>query len=244
MNWRSVFGGGPGEPMRRRVARRSGAVVIMTGKTVRAEQVSATRELILTAAERLFAEHGVFAVSNRQVSEAAGQGNNTAVGYHFGTKTDLVRAIVAKHSGAVERLREDLLHRYAGSDDLRDWVICLVHPFTDHLAELDGPTWYARFSAQVMTDPVLRQIIIDNALATPSIQTAVEGIRRRMGPFPAPIYTERLTMARALIMHTCAERERALADGDPVARPTWQSTGDGLTDAIGGLLQAPVTSEH
>lgn len=47
----------------------------------------------MTAAERLYAEHGVFGMSNRQVSEAAGQGNNAAVGYHFGTKTDLVRAI-------------------------------------------------------------------------------------------------------------------------------------------------------
>ncbi|MGO4759077.1 TetR family transcriptional regulator, partial [Streptomyces sp. 2MCAF27] len=64
----------------------------MAGRTARAEQVSATRELILTAAERLFAERGVYAVSNRQVSEAAGQGNNAAVGYHFGTKADLVRA--------------------------------------------------------------------------------------------------------------------------------------------------------
>jgi AcrR family transcriptional regulator len=214
------------------------------GRGLRSGRADQTREQILAAAERLFAQYGVVAVSNRQISEAAGQGNNTAVGYHFGTKTDLVRAIVAKHSGAVERLRENLLLRYAGSDDLRDWVVCLVHPFTDHLAELDGPTWYARFSAQVMTDPVLRQIIVDDALVTPSIQTAVEGIRRRMGPFPPPIYTERLTMARALIMHTCAERERALADGDPVARATWKSTGDGLTDAIGGLLRAPVTPEE
>ena len=61
------------------------------------------------AAERLYAEHGVFAVSNRQVSEAAGQGNNAAVGYHFGTKTDLVRAIEEKHRLPVEQLREQMV---------------------------------------------------------------------------------------------------------------------------------------
>ena len=38
-----------------------------------------------------------------------------------------------------------------------------------------------------------------------------------------------------------AERERALADGTAVARPTWDATATGLTDAIVGLLQAPVT---
>ncbi|MGK2866028.1 MAG: TetR family transcriptional regulator, partial [Mycobacterium sp.] len=45
-------------------------------RPLRTDRASTTREAILTAAERLYAEHGVFAVSNRQVSEAAGQGNN------------------------------------------------------------------------------------------------------------------------------------------------------------------------
>ena len=75
-------------------------------RSSRTDRASLTREAILVAAERLFAEHGVFAVSNRQVSEAAGQGNNAAVGYHFGTKTDLVRAIEHKHAIPVEKLRE------------------------------------------------------------------------------------------------------------------------------------------
>ena len=56
----------------------------MTARTTRADRAGVSRELILTAAERLFAEYGVLAVSNRQVGEAAGQGNNAAVGYHFG----------------------------------------------------------------------------------------------------------------------------------------------------------------
>ncbi|HEX2214632.1 MAG TPA: TetR family transcriptional regulator, partial [Mycobacterium sp.] len=56
-------------------------VTVTTARSVRTERASVTREAILTAAERLFAEHGVYAVSNRQVSEAAGQGNNAAVGY-------------------------------------------------------------------------------------------------------------------------------------------------------------------
>ena len=87
---------------------------VTTARAARSDRASTTQEAILTAAERLFAEHGVFAVSNRQVSEAAGQGNNAAVGYHFGTKTDLVRAIERRHREPIERLREDMA-RSSGS---------------------------------------------------------------------------------------------------------------------------------
>ena len=68
------------------------------GRMTRSARRDATRELILTTAERLFAEYGIEVVSNRQISEAAGQGNNAAVNYHFGTKADLVRAIMAGHN--------------------------------------------------------------------------------------------------------------------------------------------------
>lgn len=147
----------------------------------RAERASTTREAILTAAERLYAEHGVFAVSNRQVSEAAGQGNNAAVGYHFGTKTDLVRAIEQRHRAPIEQLRETMVGAASGSTDLRDWVACLVRPLTDHLAELGNPTWYARFAAQAMTDPAYHGIVVKDALR---LVLSGRG-RRRHQPVPA-----------------------------------------------------------
>src|SRR3954463_4203307 len=103
------------------------------GRAVRSERASSTQEAILVAAERLFAEHGVFAVSNRQISEAAGQGNNAAVGYHFGTKTDLVRAIVRRHTDQIEQLRAEMLAGLGPEPDVRDWLSVLIRPQTEHL---------------------------------------------------------------------------------------------------------------
>ncbi|MEO6084548.1 MAG: TetR/AcrR family transcriptional regulator [Umezawaea sp.] len=207
----------------------------------RTERAAETRELILAAAERLFAEHGVFAVSNRQVGEAAGQGNNFAVGYHFGTKPDLVRAIVRRHAEPVENRRTRMLAEIGRSTDVRDWVACLVRPFTEYLAELGVPTWYARFGAQVMTDPGLREIIIDEALATEPIQRVLDGLNRCLPAVPLPVHLERSAMARTLMSHTCAERERALATGSPTTRASWEDTATGLIDAITGMWLAPVT---
>lgn len=209
-------------------------------KAVRAERANGTRDAILAAAERLFAEHGVFAVSNRQVSEAAGQGNNAAVGYHFGTKTDLVREIERRHRAPVELLREQMVVGAADSAELRDWVSCLVRPLTDHLAALGNPTWYARFAAQVMADPAYHDIVVKDALSSPSLVQVIEGINRCLPDLPGPVRQARNVMARNLLMHTCADWERALAAGGK-SRTSWQVASSNLIDAIVGLWRAPVT---
>jgi AcrR family transcriptional regulator len=53
-----------------------------------------TTERLIVVAERLYADHGLDGVSLRQIAEAAGQKNHAVVQYHFGTKEELLRAIV------------------------------------------------------------------------------------------------------------------------------------------------------
>ena len=105
---------------------------------------------------------------------------------------------------------------------MRDWVACLVRPLTDHLAELGNPTWYARFAAQVMTDPAYYNIIVKGALSSPSLVQVVDGINRCLPDLPTEVRFERNIMARNLLMHTCADRERALAAGAS-AGPTFMA---------------------
>ncbi|KUI11340.1 TetR family transcriptional regulator [Mycobacterium sp. GA-1285] len=218
-------------------------VTVTTARSVRTERASTTREAILAAAERLFAEHGVYAVSNRQVSEAAGQGNNAAVGYHFGTKADLVRAIEQKHRVSTERLLSRMVAEIGDSADLRDWVGCLVRSLTEHLAQIGTPTWYARFAAQALADPEYHKIVVKGALESPSVQRVVDGITRCLPDLPPAVVTERNIMARNLMMHTCADFERGFAEGADLPRTSWNSAASGLIDAIVGLWQAPIT-EH
>lgn len=213
----------------------------MTGRTARTEQSDATRRRILEAAERLFAERGLVAVSNRQISEAAGQGNNTAVGYHFGSKADLVHAIARTHSHHTEQLRERALAATAGSTRVRDWVSCLVSPVTEHLASLGVPSWHARFGAQVMTDPNLRGIMVEESLTTPSLCAVLDGLNRCLPALPPDVHAERGQMAGQLMIHVCAERERALANGTPTPRGNWHDAASGLIDGITGLWVADVT---
>ncbi|WNV85933.1 TetR family transcriptional regulator [Umezawaea sp. Da 62-37] len=217
-------------------------MVVDVGRTPRAARVGATRHQILTTAERLFAEQGLYAVSNRQISAAAGQGNNAAVGYHFGTKADLVRAIVHVHSDRIDALRVAAVAAVAGSGDVRDWVGCLVRPLAAHLASLGEPTWFARFSAQVMTDPAFQGIVSEDALAEASLREVLDNLGRCLPDMPADVRVDRAHMVRHLLVHVFAERERALAEGDATPRPTWDAAATGLVDAITGLWTAPVNA--
>lgn len=216
----------------------------------RVERGNETRQLIMATAERLFAERGVNAVSNRQIGEAAGQGNIAAVGYHFGSKVDLVRAIASGHAERVEQVRIGMLPEVAGSTEVRDWVACLVRPITEHMAALGNPTWHARFSAQVMSDPALHQATVDDAMSSPTVQALLEGLNRCLPDLPDVVHAERGAMARHLIVQMSVERERdrerALAEGLPIWQSSWDELATRLIDAIVGLWLAPVTrrDEH
>jgi len=215
----------------------------------RGRQAAGTREAIMATAERLIAEHGVASVSSRQISEAAGQGNNAAVGYHFGTKSALIRAIVHRHDEGIEQFRRRMVDRMrtdgsadgGGAGTVRAWVECLVCPLTDHLAAVGRTSWYARFSLQVSTDPVLRELISEEVLASPSLGRISEGLRPGLAALPPLVRTEREDMVRSLILHTCAERERALAASGDAPQPAWERTAGMLVDAITGLLLAPAS---
>ncbi|GAA2700657.1 TetR/AcrR family transcriptional regulator [Actinoplanes palleronii] len=197
-------------------------------------RVEHTRQRIIETAERLFAEHGVFSISNRQISEAADQGNNAAVNYHFGTKADLIRAIVRQHAEGMDRIRGELLARYDGSTELRDWVACVVLPVTGHLAELGAPSWYARFAAQVMTEPKLRELAATELGEVTLLRAIHTALHRCLPELTAAVCAERDDMARTLLMHFCAQRERT-------ADPDWPATATILIDAIVGLYRAPVS---
>jgi len=69
-----------------------------------------TKERILDTAERLFAAHGFAGTSLRAVTKDAGV-NLAAVHYHFGTKEDLLRAVLSRIVIPVNRERLQMLEQ-------------------------------------------------------------------------------------------------------------------------------------
>ncbi|MFI5609466.1 TetR/AcrR family transcriptional regulator [Amycolatopsis sp. NPDC051903] len=210
---------------------------------MRREQAGATRELLVRTAERLFAERGLAQVPNRQIVEAAGQANNSALAYHFGSRTGLIRAITRSHVEPIAARARERVGQTRRSKDPRDHVASLVLPYTEHLASLGNPSWCARFLAQVVTDPALVDEAegVDPVLAVEFVDGSA-AVWEHVAPLPAAESALRSQTARVAVIHTCAEQERlAASTGVPA---DWALVGVALTDALTGLLTAPRHDLH
>lgn len=113
---------------------------------------TATRERIMTVAERLFAERGIDAVSIRDVTAAAGA-NNAAVHYHFGSKLQLIRAILERRAPALTARRDKELAAAEALDapTVRDVVLATVTATADMAADREhGGLVYLQFLANLL----------------------------------------------------------------------------------------------
>jgi TetR/AcrR family transcriptional regulator, regulator of cefoperazone and chloramphenicol sensitivity len=108
---------------------------------------TATRERLLDAAEHLFARQGVDAVTIREINDRAGQRNASALHYHFGSREQLLVAVVERHQPAIDAERARLLA--AAGDDPHDVVHAILTPLIDRLRTPDGRD-YLRIVPQLL----------------------------------------------------------------------------------------------
>jgi AcrR family transcriptional regulator len=129
-----------------------------------------TAERLLDAAERLFAERGIDAVSLREITRAADARNVMAAQYHFGDRDGLVRAIMERHAPGVEARRHALLDAYeaAGERDLRVLAAAFVRPLAAELATPSGRCYLA-VHADVLNRPAPR--VSSASMADPTDST-------------------------------------------------------------------------
>src|SRR3954464_2563728 len=99
-----------------------------------ARDATVTRARLLRAGEQRFARDGVTGARMSDVVRDAGQANDSAVRYHFGSRQGLLEAIVAKHVARMDEQR-DVPPRSAG---LRRLVEALVRPTADLLSTEEG----------------------------------------------------------------------------------------------------------
>src|SRR5712672_1102319 len=97
---------------------------------------TAARDELMREAERLFGSRGVEAVSLRDIVRAAGHRNESAVQYHFGSKRNLVDAVVAERMKNIETRRVAMLAKIETDGATRDamrLMAAIVEPLADEV---------------------------------------------------------------------------------------------------------------
>ena len=118
------------------------------------EQAGDTREKLVGAARDLFAERGIEGVSLREITRAAGQGNTSALQYHFGDRLALLAAVIEPHQIRVDERRASLVELLEARKEaeLRDVAAALVRPAAAML-EVEGGKAYLRIMAEIWHAP-------------------------------------------------------------------------------------------
>ena len=174
------------------------------------ERGDQTRDRLLDAAELLWAERGLYAVSVRDINQAAAQRNHNAVHYHFGSRAGLLRAVAERHLAVLNERTDKLWAevRAAPSMSVRDQVGVLVRPTAEYLG--DGPSaraWLV-ISAQLLADPQQTDEQTASVVSQAAIEVGtllVERLELDLGRVAA---IERVRMASEAVLHLIADRAR------------------------------------
>ena len=196
-----------------------------------------TKEQIVLTAERLFSERGLEGVSLRHIGVAAGNGNHSVVQYHFGSKNQLVRAIVEYRLSHLDEQRR-ILTALRRPGDLRSAVECYVLPILEQ-GEQEG-NHYLSFVAMLQQHPDSRMcegISKDLQVSTRAFRHHIE---RQLSDIPEPLRSHRIRAGIALSVLVSADRERTQAAGLNVLPFAAQVTD--LFDSLVRFLGAPVSA--
>jgi AcrR family transcriptional regulator len=195
---------------------------------------------LVYAAERLFAERGVAAVSIRQIVNAAGHKNMSAAHYHFGSRDGLVRAVLQLRMPYVDRRRRELMNRQpqtSADRQLRFYVEVFVVPLSELLIPRSEGNYYLRFLEQYRFIPHADLL---GELAPATFEMG-DHIKSLLQDLPGLIVEARLRNAWSMIVAALASIEQRVGDGRIDKDMIGLLTAD-IIDEMAAALSAPLSA--
>ncbi|MEV0974337.1 TetR/AcrR family transcriptional regulator [Microtetraspora glauca] len=200
-----------------------------------------TRIRLIEVAERLFAENGIASVSLRTVGVTAGQRNNSAAQYHFGSKDGLIAAIARHRSAPITERRMELVEelRAAGEPPGVEALIrLLVAPLAESTTGPGRQSWYLRFLAGVIDHPMIQDPREYGGQKHPGIGYMLAQLRLRLPGLPQAVFERRTRWMAVIVIRVLADHERRRSSpAGPTA--TLDEVVSDLTVSMAALLRAP-----
>ncbi|WP_280266994.1 TetR/AcrR family transcriptional regulator [Nocardia wallacei] len=200
-------------------------------------ETATARERLILAAERLIAERGQ-TVPLRDIAAAAGQRNNSAIQYHFGSRDGLITAVVEHRLATLEVRRLELLAEQAGSEEsVHGLLEALVIPMLE-LSARHGIDHYARFLEQIRTHAAVTDAANLGSEQRTSVRVIMRGLERGLPELPVRLRHRRMRSLPTMLFALLADHERAVEAGRVAADD--QGAWGEIVDMLAGALTAPV----
>lgn len=123
------------------------------------EDRTATQERLLDSAETLFALKGFESVSLREITAEA-EANVAAVNYHFGSKENLIDAVMGRHAMPINReriARLDEIFARTEPPSMREVVDAFLGPLMKRILEKENrQQLFAKFIARMLGEGACR----------------------------------------------------------------------------------------
>lgn len=177
-----------------------------------------TRLALMRAAEQLFAQQGVDRVSLREIAIAAGQRNVSAATYHFGSKRELIEAILERHSIPVQEswgpaLAADTEHKLP----LHELIELLVKPMVAKIDDPDGGRCYLELSAELVASRSFPMMGMRVA-STPGTQEMAKRIAEHGAEVPPMVRIIRSTRLAGILFGSIGDYLRLINNGVEIPR--------------------------
>jgi AcrR family transcriptional regulator len=183
-----------------------------------------TKERLLDAAEKLFAERGFDGASMRALTEAAGV-NVSAANYHFGSKEALLRATLLRRIEPLNRRRLDCLdalERDAAGRPLAIESILAVFlrpVFDERAASVDATSRFRQVAARLYSDPPEVVDAMKRELFGPIMVRFVDALSTSLPDTPRREIELGFQLSVGVVVHVISGHlESMLASKDPALR--------------------------
>jgi AcrR family transcriptional regulator len=205
---------------------------------------SDTRQKLLDAAARAFAEDGVYNASLIDITRKAEQRNRGALHYHFGSRDGVLCAVLERHVAFLARREGELLEKAARAPD--DDVAVVIEAIVRPAAELAEGDWRGRCCVLIIAelaseDPAHYSDDLAAVLARTGGNEVYALLAARMADVSADVRTERFALITSFILRAVADRARLLGRRGRRGRPQleYEAFVENLVAMAAAAMSAP-----